>query len=319
MASDDPRILELDITFQCPTGSYAIGDTASADPDALPSPVSPGLHGYQGALGVGLASPGEVTLHVRSISQDQLFEEPMEISTDSAVASNRTGVFAQGPMHVVTEGEPVAQVGGAAERRYWAKWFCLARTANGEEHLLGLYLEPEPGDEHDPDDEVEPLPQIAALFEAEGTPLLRTDFTNDEDWATVVAAVSKPADFGGGYGDYEPAVAPIDDQTFEGATGATLAEISTRDELPGGYVLLADARTMAEAAAGTEPTVEYVDLSVTDDEAAELFKSHLGRTFRCTASEVAGIEANLSISNMDFSDYADAVSSDGVFRGFDDE
>jgi len=76
---------------------------------------------------------------------------------------------------------------------------------------------------------------------------------------------------------------------------------------------------MAEAAAGTEPTVDYVDLSVTDDEAAELFRSHLGRTFRCAASEVAGIEANLSISNLDFSDYADAVSSDGVFRGFDDQ
>jgi hypothetical protein len=32
----------------------------------------------------------------------------------------------------------------------------------------------------------------------------------------------------------------------------------------------------------------------------------------------AGVENNLSISNLDWEDFADAVDSDGVFRGFED-
>ena len=35
-------------------------------------------------------------------------------------------------------------------------------------------------------------------------------------------------------------------------------------------------------------------------------------------TEVALIEANLSIANMDFEEFADSVGPDGVFRGFDD-
>jgi hypothetical protein len=41
-----------------------------------------------------------------------------------------------------------------------------------------------------------------------------------------------------------------------------------------------------------------------------------GRTFRVTATESWGVENNLSISNMDFFEFADAVDDDGVFRGF---
>jgi hypothetical protein len=36
-------------------------------------------------------------------------------------------------------------------------------------------------------------------------------------------------------------------------------------------------------------------------------------------TEVASIEANLSIANMDLSEFAGAVGADGVFRGFGDE
>ena len=64
-------------------------------------------------------------------------------------------------------------------------------------------------------------------------------------------------------------------------------------------------------------TVEYVDLSTEDSEDAELSDSYLGRSFRCVAGEVASIAANLAIANMDFSDFADSVEDDGVFRGFE--
>lgn len=41
-----------------------------------------------------------------------------------------------------------------------------------------------------------------------------------------------------------------------------------------------------------------------------------GREFRATPREIQGIENNLSIANMDFDEFADAVDEDGIFRGF---
>ena len=41
-----------------------------------------------------------------------------------------------------------------------------------------------------------------------------------------------------------------------------------------------------------------------------------GRTFRVIPSQMWSVENNLSISNMDFFEFADAVDDDGIFRGF---
>ncbi|MFN8515091.1 MAG: hypothetical protein U0841_21405 [Chloroflexia bacterium] len=41
-----------------------------------------------------------------------------------------------------------------------------------------------------------------------------------------------------------------------------------------------------------------------------------GRAFRAILPELWAIDANLSISNMDFFEFADSVDSDGIFRGF---
>lgn len=41
-----------------------------------------------------------------------------------------------------------------------------------------------------------------------------------------------------------------------------------------------------------------------------------GRTFRALPSAIQGIENNLSIANMGFSEFADATDKDGIFRGF---
>ena len=42
-----------------------------------------------------------------------------------------------------------------------------------------------------------------------------------------------------------------------------------------------------------------------------------GRRFRAIASAIASIDNNLSIANMGFSEFANAVDESGVFRGFD--
>jgi hypothetical protein len=51
-------------------------------------------------------------------------------------------------------------------------------------------------------------------------------------------------------------------------------------------------------------------------EDADEFGWLYGREFRCEVGEVASIEANLSIANIDFEEFADGVEDDGVFRGF---
>ena len=41
-----------------------------------------------------------------------------------------------------------------------------------------------------------------------------------------------------------------------------------------------------------------------------------GRTFRVIPSEMWAVENNLSLANMDFAEFAEAVDQDGIFRGF---
>lgn len=162
---------------------------------------------------------------------------------------------------------------------------------------------------------------LAQHFEAGATPLLRTDFSDDASWGLVAQKVTADADFGpsGGPDDedddgmYAPNIQVVSNREFEGVTGETLAAAINGKTY--GYALLADERAMREAVAGGELTVVFVDLSVRPEDAEE-FGDVLGREFRCEVSEVASIEANLAIANMDFAEFADNVEVDGVFRGF---
>ena len=163
---------------------------------------------------------------------------------------------------------------------------------------------------------------LSEAFESEATPLIRTDFSDDAAWQAIVGQVSKPVDFENpdnldpGEDGYVPYIVPIDDPQYEGVSGAALADQAMAADLMQGYVLLADARSMAEAGSSGEVTVDYVDLSPYAAEDAEDFHTFPGRTFRCAVAEVASIEVNLSIANMDFHEFADGVAPDGVFRGF---
>lgn len=147
--------------------------------------------------------------------------------------------------------------------------------------------------------------------------LVRTDFSNDAAWQRVVTAVTAEADFEPDDPDsedgYSPGIEPLEDAAFDGATGETLTATANGETF--GFVLIADARSMREAASDGELTVVWLDLSVEADDAEE-FGWIFGREFRCLVEEVASIEANLSISNMEFEEFADSAHEDGVFRGF---
>jgi hypothetical protein len=155
------------------------------------------------------------------------------------------------------------------------------------------------------------LGRIIQAFEQGGTPVVRTDFSDDESWELVVYELTKPDDDG-----VEAHVTPVEDRSLAGVGGEVLGGAFDGQGMSYGYVALADARSMAEAQAGGEVTVDYVDLSVADDEDAEQFESFPGRTFRCAALQFPSVEVNLSLANVDFAELADSVAADGVFRGF---
>ncbi len=162
------------------------------------------------------------------------------------------------------------------------------------------------------------LDALTGLHENDQTALVRVDFSDDAAWQQLVTLVRETSfeDEDEDEEDYSylPNIVVVDDRSYDGATAASIAAAvdRTRDEL--GYVLLVDALSVAEVGLGLATTVVYVDLTTPFDEAEE---DGFGRAFRCVIAEVASIEANLAVANMDFWEFADhADAHGGVFRGF---
>lgn len=125
--------------------------------------------------------------------------------------------------------------------------------------------------------------------------VVRTDFSADGVWDAVQATLSSPSKDG-----FLADVALVDDRRYEGLTPDQALEL-----IHPGYrhplLVLAD----AVAVASTELPLLVVDLW-----------GERGRHVRVVAAELWSIENNLSGANMDFEEFAGAVDSDDVFRGF---
>ena len=133
------------------------------------------------------------------------------------------------------------------------------------------------------------------LPETENSLLLRTDFSDDAAWAALCDAAQAQSEEG-----LQARLECISDRAYDGLTIDQLAALArTNDDL--GYIFLAD----RVALTNPEQPILVVDLY---DEP--------GRTFRVIPRELWGVENNLSLANMDYSDFADNVDADGVFRGF---
>jgi hypothetical protein len=157
--------------------------------------------------------------------------------------------------------------------------------------------------------------QLEEHFATSAIPLLRTHFTDDAAWQRVVDQVTAAAFFDDDSTGYLPNIPPVEDLGLDGADSATVAASWDRGRGALGYVLLADEQSMREAAGDDDITVVFVDLSVTDEDEDE-FGDVYGRAFRCVVAEVASIEVNLALANVDFSEFAEvADEGDGVFRG----
>ena len=123
--------------------------------------------------------------------------------------------------------------------------------------------------------------------------LIRTDYQDDAAWEALWAAVQKPV------GEFRAYVAAVSDRAYDGADIDAVTRLAS--ETNRSFVFVADR------------------IALSDPDAALLVVDLLhepGRTFRVIPSEVWSVENNLSIGNMDFEEFANAVDDKGVFRGF---
>lgn len=127
--------------------------------------------------------------------------------------------------------------------------------------------------------------------------LLRTDFSDESAWEGLCEAVQEPSG--------EEFVASFDFVSDSAYSGLRIEECPELQ--PKGaehkFLFIAD----AECLTNIERPIVVVDLN-----------TEPGRTFRVAPSVVWEVENNLSISNMDFEEFADEADSKGVFRGFSD-
>jgi len=122
---------------------------------------------------------------------------------------------------------------------------------------------------------------------------LRTDFSNEAAWQEVCEAIKSPDN------DFETHLDFVSDLEYTGVGPEQLTSILSND-YAFTFAFIIDAATISSP----EHPILVIDLH---DEP--------GRTFRVIPSAISAVENNLSICNMDFAEFADAVDEDGIYRG----
>jgi hypothetical protein len=128
--------------------------------------------------------------------------------------------------------------------------------------------------------------------------VIRTRFDSQQAWETVCGLIRAPQYFTSD--PFYANVDPLDDIDFANLAPEDLVA-RVPGEFPHSFVLVVDAITV------THPEFPVLVIDLHADR---------GRSFRAIPSQIQSIENNLSIANMDFSEFADSVDEDGLFRGF---
>jgi hypothetical protein len=132
----------------------------------------------------------------------------------------------------------------------------------------------------------------------ENPAVIRTDFDNQEAWDTICGLIRAPVHDGDN--TFYAHVDLVEDVQYRNQPVGELLRVLPHD-YKHSFLFVVDRDTLSR----TDFPLLVVDL-------LEL----RGRTFRTIPAQVQGIENNLSIANMGFEEFAEAVDQDGVFRGF---
>jgi hypothetical protein len=124
--------------------------------------------------------------------------------------------------------------------------------------------------------------------------VLRTDFSDSVAWQAICAAIRNPV------GEFKANVDFVSEPQYNGMTTEQVLSL-----VPQGsnhtFMFIVDRKALSQR----EYPILVLDLY-----------TEPGSTFRVIPSEMWGVENNLSIANMDFEEFAEAVDEDGIFRGF---
>ena len=126
--------------------------------------------------------------------------------------------------------------------------------------------------------------------------ILRTDFSDQAAWVDICSEIRKPV----GVLHFLAYVDYLNDVEYADLTKEQLLKLLPRN-YDHRFIIVADRAAMGHP----EHPLLIIDL---------LDKS--SREFRAVPSQIQGIQNNLSIANIDFDDFTNAMDEDGVFRGF---
>jgi hypothetical protein len=142
--------------------------------------------------------------------------------------------------------------------------------------------------------------KVAQLPERYRAVVIRTDFDNQHAWETVSELIRAP--LSGPGVTYYANLKFVDDAIFRNMTKSDLLKRLPKDYAQN-FLFVVDRETLSR------PDFPVLVVSISRYE-------KYGRSFRAIPVEIPSIEANLSIANMDFHDFAESVDHDGIFRGF---
>jgi hypothetical protein len=143
-------------------------------------------------------------------------------------------------------------------------------------------------------------PKTRPLPERYRAVVIRTDFDNQRAWETAAKLIRAP--MSGPGVTYYASLRFVEDPIFRNLTKNDLLKHLPKDYAQD-FLFVVDRRALSR------PDFPVLVVWVGPYE-------KYGRSFRTIPTQISGIEANLSIANMDFQDFADSVDRDGVFRGF---
>lgn len=124
--------------------------------------------------------------------------------------------------------------------------------------------------------------------------VLRTDFSDDAAWDAVCTASAAETPEG-----FMASLSFVSDPAFADMPIDQVAAQTTASRRT--FLFIVDRITVTDR----EMPIVAVDMH-----------EQPGRWFRLVPAEMASVENNLSLANMDFRDFADGVEPDGVFRGW---
>jgi hypothetical protein len=141
---------------------------------------------------------------------------------------------------------------------------------------------------------------MVMLPTAGATPVIRTDFTDDDAWEAVRAAILAPSRDGELFVSH---VGFVDDPGLAGQTPEGILAL-----IPDAFAEIHSCLFIVDQTTISSPDWPVLVIYLNNDRKAWMF--------RTIADVLHTVEANLSVGNLDFYEFVDAADQNGVFRGF---